>query len=101
MTASTRTGTLSRVITSWGGTFNVTVRSEIRTMRSIAGTSSTRPGPFVAITRPSRNTTARSYSRSTRTDAAASPRTTAKTKITVTSAASIMVPPPIPRPGAR
>src|SRR5215212_4803816 len=47
-TASTRAGTLSRVITSWGGIVCVIVRRVTRTMRSAIGTSGTRPGPFCA-----------------------------------------------------
>src|SRR5215211_4196540 len=71
-TASTRAGTLSRVMTSCGGIVCVMVRRVTRTMRSAIGISSTRPGPFWATRRPKRNTTPRSYSRSTRTDAPAS-----------------------------
>src|SRR3954452_20103791 len=41
-------------------------------MRSATGINSTRPGPFWATRRPKRNTTPRSYSRSTRTDEPAS-----------------------------
>ena len=51
---------------------SVTVRSETRTIRSMPGMSRTSPGPRWSTSRPSRNTTARSYSRRTRTDAAAS-----------------------------
>src|SRR3954469_3557935 len=76
-TASTRAGTLSRVITSCGGIACVIVRRVTRTMRSATGMSSTRPGPFWATRRPKRNTTPRSYSRSTRTDEPA--RVTAST----------------------
>src|SRR3546814_14951996 len=46
VTAVTFTGTLSRVITSWTGIFSVTVRRLTRSMRSIAGTRITRPGPL-------------------------------------------------------
>src|SRR5687767_12866240 len=70
-TASTRAGTLSRVMTSCGGIVCVIVRRDTRTMRSAMGTSSTMPGPFWATRRPKRKTTPRSYSRSTRTDAPA------------------------------
>src|SRR6266850_3361729 len=63
MTAFTLTETLSRVITSCGGTSCTTVRSDTRTIRSIGNQISTRPGPLaVPSRRPSRNTTARSYS---------------------------------------
>ena len=54
-------------------------------MRSAPGTSSATPGPFSSITRPSRNTTPRSYSRSTRTEA---PASTAAATATTTSTIS-------------
>src|SRR5215207_6539871 len=83
-TASTRAGTLSRVITSCGGIVCVIVRSVTLTMRSAIGMSSTRPGPFWATRRPKRKTTPRSYSRSTRTDAPASEiATTTRTTRTI------------------
>ena len=59
----TRTVTLSRVITSCGGTFSVTVRRSTLTIRSMSGISTISPGPFCAISRPSRKMTPRSYSR--------------------------------------
>ena len=59
----TRTVTLSLVITSCGGTFSVTVRRSILTIRSTIGIRKIRPGPFWAISRPSRKITPRSYSR--------------------------------------
>ena len=59
----TRTVTLSLVITSCGGTFSVIVRRSIRTIWSMNGISRIRPGPFWAISRPSRKMTPRSYSR--------------------------------------
>src|SRR3712207_36855 len=66
-TAFTRTGTLSFVITSCGGTFNVTVRRSTRTILSITGMSRKRPGPFGGERRrPRRKMTPRSYSRATR-----------------------------------
>src|SRR4051812_20612339 len=71
-TASTRAGTLSRVMTSCGGIVCVIVRSVTRTIRSANGSKNTNPGPFWATRRPKRNTTPRSYSRNTRTDAPAS-----------------------------
>ena len=67
----TRAGMLSRVMISCGGTVSVTVRRLTRTIRSIDGISRTSPGPRWSISRPSRNTTPRSYSRRTRTDAPA------------------------------
>ena len=45
-TALTRTGTLSFVITSCGGTFSVTVRRSTFTMRSTIGIRRKMPGPF-------------------------------------------------------
>ena len=70
-TALTRTGTLSFVITSCGGTFSVTVRRSTLTFLSMMGRRKIRPGPFGGVSRrPSRNTTPRSYSRGTRTEAA-------------------------------
>ena len=50
---------------------SVTVRRLTRTIRSIAGVSRISPGPRWSMRRPRRNTTPRSYSRSTRTDMAA------------------------------
>src|SRR6266571_2501148 len=62
-TAFTFTETLSRVITSCGGTSCTTVRSDTRTMRSIGKNTRAIPGPFAASSsRPRRNTTALSYS---------------------------------------
>ena len=49
---------------SCAGTSHVTTRSETLTILSIGQKMRTRPGPFSCLrTRPSRNTTARSYSR--------------------------------------
>src|SRR5215204_3542679 len=59
--------TLSLVITSWGGTFMATVWMVTVRIRSIPnGSRMIRPGPLARPrTRPSRNTTPRSYSWST------------------------------------
>src|SRR5215217_3812694 len=90
-TASTRAGTLSRVITSCGGIVWVIVRNVTLTMRSAIGISSTRPGPFWATRRPKRNTTPRSYSRNTRIDAPANDSTRAnKTPNTIRTAVMSM-----------
>src|ERR1041385_3339435 len=63
-TAFTRAGTLSFVITSWGGMFSVIVRRSTFTIRSTIGIRMKRPGPFgCGSSRPSRNTIPRSYSR--------------------------------------
>jgi hypothetical protein len=65
-TAFTRAGTLSFVITSWGGMSSVTVRRSTLTIRSTIGIRMNRPGPFGSEKRrPSRKTIARSYSRAT------------------------------------
>src|SRR6202020_627419 len=67
----------------------VTVRRLIRTIRSIDGIISCRPGPRWSIRRPSRNTTPRSYSRRTRIEAAtpvaASTSRTTRTMMTAVS----------------
>src|ERR671911_2127018 len=66
MTALTRAGTLSRVMTSWGGTSMVTVLRSILTILSISGRRMKSPGPFgPPWTRPRRKITPRSYSLTT------------------------------------
>src|SRR5215204_5421388 len=66
MTAFTRAGTLSRVMTSWGGTSMVTVLRSILTILSTSGKSRKSPGPLgPPWTRPSRKMTPRSYSLTT------------------------------------
>src|SRR6266852_4494306 len=85
ITALTLTDTLSRVITSWGGTSMVMVRRLTFTILSMNGISSTRPGPepsppglmMALARRPKRKITPRSYSRRMRTDEA-------RTNITMT-----------------
>src|SRR5215213_7629066 len=63
MTALTRAGTLSRVITSCGGTSMVTVLRSILTILSTKGSSRKSPGPLgPPWTRPSLKITPRSYS---------------------------------------
>src|SRR5262245_13035090 len=63
MTALTETVTLSRVITSCGGTSMVTVRKLTLTIRSIGRKTRITPGPLAAgNTRPSLKITPRSYS---------------------------------------
>src|ERR671912_853962 len=63
MTALTFTDTLSRVMTSCGGTSMTIVRRLTRTMRSIGHATNVNPGPFGwSISLPSLKTTARSYS---------------------------------------
>src|SRR4051794_30370969 len=57
-------------MTSCGGMLIVTVRSDTRTIRSTNGMRNVSPGPRVAITRPSRKTTPRSYSMTTRIEIA-------------------------------
>ena len=69
-TALTRAGTLSFVMTSCGGTFNVIVRRSTFTIRSTIGIRMKSPGPFGSGSRrPRRKITPRSYSRATFTDA--------------------------------
>src|SRR5262245_2958178 len=78
MTAFTLTDTLSRVITSCGGTSIVIVRRLTFTILSMNGTSSTSPGPepsppglkTALARRPKRKMTPRSYSRRMRTEEA-------------------------------
>src|SRR5215203_4003180 len=66
MTALTRAGTLSRVMTSWGGTSMVTVLKSILTILSTIGRRMKSPGPFgPPWTRPRRKITPRSYSLTT------------------------------------
>src|SRR5829696_304834 len=66
MTALTRAGTLSRVMTSWGGTSMVTVLRSILTILSIRGRRMKSPGPLgPPWTRPRRKITPRSYSLTT------------------------------------
>src|SRR5215217_8303015 len=63
MTALTLAGTLSRVMTSWGGTSMVTVLRSILTILSTNGSSRNSPGPLgPPCTRPRRKMTPRSYS---------------------------------------
>src|SRR5215208_6561367 len=66
MTAVTRAGTLSRVMTSWGGTSMVTVLKSILTILSTSGHNTKSPGPLgPPWTRPRRKITPRSYSLTT------------------------------------
>src|SRR4051794_11039664 len=78
-------------MTSWGGIVWVIVRSVTRTMRSAIGMSRTSPGPFWATSRPNRNTTPRSYSRSTRMDEPASESASATRTTRTMSTAVISV----------
>src|SRR5580693_10027019 len=63
MTAETLTETLSREITSCGGTSSTITRRSTRTICWMNGTRRKRPGPLVPVKRPSVKTTPRSYSR--------------------------------------
>ncbi len=72
-------------MSSCGGTVSVTVRRSTRTIRSTQGTSRTTPGPLTGNSRPRRNTTARSYSRSTRTLVMASTATSIATMTRLTT----------------
>src|SRR5215203_313910 len=63
MTAVTRAGTLSRVMTSWGGTSIVTVLRSTLTILFTNGINKNSPGPLAPPwTRPRRKMTPRSYS---------------------------------------
>src|ERR1700730_16342084 len=62
MTALTLRLTLSRVITSCGGTSRVTVRRSIFTIRSSIGTIQLSPARFTSAKRPRRKITPASYS---------------------------------------
>src|ERR1700681_4303137 len=88
-TASTVTGTLSRVIISWRGTSNVTTLRSILTIRSTIGISRMTPGPLARSSRPSRNTTPRSYSRVIRTAADSNAKLATMTTIATGSAVPI------------
>ena len=100
-TAFTRTGTLSFVITSCGGTFSVTVRRSTRTILSITGMSRKRPGPFGGLfSRPSRKMTPRSYSRATRIDAERRKMRTTRTAATAISAGDMRPSYAVPPAGA-
>ena len=60
MTASTDTTTLSDVMTSWGGTSTTRSRMSTRSMRSMKGTITRRPGSTVSRYLPRRSTSPRS-----------------------------------------
>lgn len=76
-------------MTCCGGMVRVTVRRSTRPIRSMNGRRNTRPRPTEARRRPSRKSTPRWYSRSTRVLAAVNPRRTTNTS----AATSIMRPP--------
>src|SRR5579884_1420640 len=61
MTAETLIVTLSRVITSCGGTGRVTIRRSTLIMRVTNGGTRKMPGPFAPCRRPSTKITPRSY----------------------------------------
>src|SRR5687767_10015970 len=66
-------------MTSCGGTSNTRTRRSTRTICCTTGMMRMRPGPFTAWKRPKKNTTARSYSRSTLiAEAASTMRTTTR-----------------------
>ncbi len=91
MTALTLAVTLSAVIVSWAGTSRVTVRRSTLTSRSTPnGMMKKRPGPFSGISRPSLNTTPRSYSAAMRRlENTTTSASTTMTRITISGAASI------------
>src|SRR3989344_1280610 len=67
-TALTLTETLSRDITSCGGTSITMMRRSTFTICWASGITTMMPGPFTFQKRPKRKTTPRSYSRRTRND---------------------------------
>src|ERR1051325_2844731 len=75
MTAFTLTDTLSLVITSCAGTSMVTVRNTTFTARSIPGIRMMRSDRCAPTSSPSRNTTRRSYSRTTLIELTSTSRT--------------------------
>src|SRR5215204_5715081 len=90
MTALTRAGTLSRVMTSWGGTSMVTVLRSILIILSTIGRRMKSPGPLgPPWTRPRRKITPRSYSLTTLM-ALSTTETTISARITTTIAATPM-----------
>src|SRR3990170_1673905 len=80
-TAFTFTDTLSREITSCGGTSITTMRRSTRTICITPGITMIRPGPLTFQKRPSRNTTPRSYSRRMRNEEKISSTTMSRTKL--------------------
>src|SRR6266516_5386525 len=66
MTAVTLIVTLSRVITSCGGTVSVTIRRSTLIIREMSGGTRKRTGPFAPVKRPSTKITPRSYCCTTR-----------------------------------
>src|SRR4029453_12862363 len=89
MTAFTLTDTLSRVITSWGGTSMVMVRRLTLTILSTKGRRRTSPGPepsppgfsTALARRPKRKIPPRSYSRRMRTEEPITKTPTTRTRI--------------------
>src|SRR5829696_2763396 len=87
MTAVTRAGTLSRVMTSWGGTSIVTVLRSTLTILFTHGINKNSPGPLAPPwTRPRRKMTPRSYSLTIFTALITSAKTTTTTTIRTTPA---------------
>ena len=77
MTAFTLIETLSRVMTSWGGTCSAVTRMSMMTMRSMKGMIHLRPAVRTPTKRPSRSTTPCSYSLMMRSPMASQPATRA------------------------
>ncbi len=104
MTAFTLIDTLSRVMTSWGGTSMATVRRLSLAILSMNGTSSTRPGPLPSppglkialVLRPSRKMITRSYSGTTRMNEARKKRIAAATTRVSSQSTEIMRCLPLP-----
>src|SRR5256885_11422158 len=81
------TETLSREMTSCGGTSKTRVRRSTRTICWIGGTTKIKPGPFTPPKRPRKNTTPRSYSRRILIDEMA--RSASRTKMPPTKYISV------------
>src|SRR5436309_2370746 len=84
MTAVTLIVTLSRVITSCGGTVRVTIRWSTLTIRVIIGGTQNTPGPFAPVRLPRIKITPRSYCCTIR-----SPERKKKMTIRTTNATSV------------
>src|SRR5947209_11291172 len=89
-TAVTLTVTLSRVITSCGGTVRVTIRKSTLIIRVTIGGTEKTPGPLAPCKRPRMKITPRSYCYTTRMpERTKSARTTIMTPITVKTIGSM------------
>src|SRR6266705_157976 len=86
--------TLSREITSCGGTVRVTIRRSTLIMRVTKGGTQNRPGPFAPVKRPRMKITPRSYCCTTRKpESAIRARIMTITPIRIVTMGSIEMPP--------